>query len=389
MEYTVRLGAIREVSSPYLRTASEQPRPTASVPLDSVSLSHEEEAKPAMRVGRFAGMALLVGLSMAGAVAPAMAAEVPDPPQTTQSTTVTRERQEPARQEPARATLTTRASGDNLTGVPAPDPGTIFPKIPPSIPTLPGLPDIPLPPIPPLPTPDSSPGTPVRIKTETNDYFSVGTQSQFSRQESFTFGEIEAGREWSLDVKKGPWRSETSLDVGMRLRGGVTHDPNEPAFSGTVGATLTERMSRDVSPSTRVYGRAGLGISGGVGHQFHEEDPLNAWRFEAAIGAEYRHGATTLYGEPFFTRTGDLSGPWSNNEYGVRVGAQHRLSEVDFLQIEGKVSRYEFDNGLEQPSLGVKGGYMRRSGNVWWGPEVGYENRDGDHRATVGIRFNF
>jgi hypothetical protein len=201
---------------------------------------------------------------------------------------------------------------------------------------------------------------------------------------------VDYGKDWTLDIKKGPWRSETEFGLGTQFRFGMQLDPSRQAGNATLGAELSEKLSYDIGNSSRVYGRGSLGIQTGVGTRFEEDEPLNAFTTEWALGVEHRTGPTLMYGEPFYSRVQDLSGELGHSRYGARLGVERMLSERDFVQLEGSVSQYQYTDGQDVNAYGVRAGYQRRDGKVWWGPEVGFENRDnGDNKVFFGVRVNF
>lgn len=376
------MEAIR-VCSPYAvgRAPASLPRDpvAASLPVDTVSIA--DAPPPSHSLARGAGLALLVGLSLAGVAAPAMAAEPVPPPPTSVATTVA-----PKASRLLADIHLNQAGNGGITDVPAPGPGDLFPQLP----TLPGVPDIPLPSLPTIPKPDSTPDVPVHVNTTGDNYFTLSSRSRFSERNSYTFGEADFGRKLGLQVDKGPWHSDTRLDLGGSIRLGARLDPGEPAGNFTGGARLSEKLSHDLGGSDRLYGRAQAGIQGGFGTRFSADDPLNAFRIEGAVGVEHRMGTTLLYGEPFVEHVQDLTGHLGHDQYGVRAGAEHRLSESQALSLELKASHYDYTDGRSTPAYGVRVGYERKDGRVWWGPQVGFEHRDNhDNRVTVGVQFNF
>lgn len=323
-------------------------------------------------IARLAGTAVALGICLLGAAAPAAAQALQATPPTSQSQVI----KAPARSAPADTPLPGAQR-------PAPPDTTQrgAQRTPAADTTQP----------PPLPAPRPSNVEPVHMFTGAENHFSLSTRTQNAPGEKYTYGQFEAGRQFTLDLEKGPWRSETTLDAAAQVRLGARLEPADSAGNITAGLTLGENLSRDLGHGFSAYGRAAMGIQGGAGTRFEEDEPLNAFTMEGALGVQHTDGVTTVFAEPFAQRVRDLDrGGLSHDRVGFRIGAQHLVTERDAVQVELNTSRYSYSDGRTVGAHGGQVGWLHRNGKVWWGPQVGVERRDnGENRVNAGIRIDF
>jgi hypothetical protein len=351
------------VRSPFASRVSLERRTADPIlPTDRVELS--AAAPPSRpRSGHLLGASVALGLCLLGAASPAAAQALqaaPPPPSVSQSVH--------------------RLNDSPPTTVIDTAPPGVTDTVPPS----------------PLPDPRANDKIPLHMFTGAVDHVSLGTRTQTSPGEQYTYGQLEAGRTFKLDLDKGPLRTETYFDVSGQARLGARLHPSDAAGSLTLGATVGENVSRELGNGFSLYGRASFGFQGGLGTRFDDDEPLHAWKAQGAVGLQHTDGVTTFYAEPFAERVHDLGDAHlGHDRLGVRVGAQHLVTERDAVQVELNTSHYSYtadphSHAREQQGFGGSVGWLHKTGSVWWGPQVGVEHRDnGDNRVNAGIQINF